>query len=214
MPKTKSLHFSCGGASMPATKRKLHPQIHPQSRCGVFGGPAAHSRHVIFTTTVRRAAFEAAGHERMTSLTRYTRHEIQIRAYDHLPPMARLIRAALDDAHGVLETRAELRPWLDRNDERDDQTVQAERGAETPDEDHANVELRLPRRILHTDLACHAEGKASRQVAQADGQAGTKVRVAREERVLVCATLHRARDDDGDDQAEDTTHPGENDRHD
>jgi len=52
---------------------------------------------------------------------------------------------------------AQLRRILRRDDERNDEAVEAERGAETPDEDHANVQLRLAARVLHTAVAAHAD---------------------------------------------------------
>jgi len=54
---------------------------------------------------------------------------------------------------------AQLRRVLRRNDERHDEAVQAERGAETPDEHHANVELGLAARVLHAAVAAHANGE-------------------------------------------------------
>mmetsp|Transcript_33988 Transcript_33988/g.109132 ORF Transcript_33988/g.109132 Transcript_33988/m.109132 type:complete len:222 (-) Transcript_33988:176-841(-) len=106
---------------------------------------------------------------------------------------------------------------LDGDDERDDQPVEAESGPKGPNEHHANVELGLPRGILHANLARHAHGQAGRQVAQPDRQPRAEVGVAGEERVGGRAVLWRGDvggDDHRDDEAKDAADTREDDGHD
>mmetsp|Transcript_51650 Transcript_51650/g.171159 ORF Transcript_51650/g.171159 Transcript_51650/m.171159 type:complete len:211 (+) Transcript_51650:262-894(+) len=106
---------------------------------------------------------------------------------------------------------------LDGDDERDDQPVEAEGGPKGPNEHHANVELGLPRGVLHANLARHAHGQAGRQVAQPDRQPRAEVGVAGEERVGGRAVLWRGDvggDDHRDDEAKDAADTREDDGHD
>ena len=113
---------------------------------------------------------------------------------------------------------AQLRRVLRRDDQRHNEAVEAEGGAETPDEDHANVQLWLAARVLHAAVATHSNREAGGEVAQADRKAGAKVGVGGVERVGRLAgarrQAHAGGDDDGDDEAEDAADAREDDRHD
>lgn len=152
---------------------------------------------------------------------------------------------AVDAAIGLHIATAQRAAILDRDDKRNNETVQAcgdelagsvlwtrygvklfytsrrrwsdiggwvrggeartKRRTEGPDKHHANVELRLPSRILHANLASHAHGEAGCEVAQAHSEARAQVRIAGEERVSRLAILRHGdvgRDDDRNDEAE------------
>jgi len=92
-------------------------------------------------------------------------------------------------AHGL---RAAARVGLGRENEANDEAVEAERLREDEDEDHADVELALLRVGAHARVANDANRNAGREPTQAAGKASRKVGEAGEGRVLRLAVGRRS----------------------
>mmetsp|Transcript_22617 Transcript_22617/g.27974 ORF Transcript_22617/g.27974 Transcript_22617/m.27974 type:complete len:200 (-) Transcript_22617:78-677(-) len=124
---------------------------------------------------------------------------------------------AEDAAVSVDLAAAERAAILNSNDEGNDESIQTKSRSKGPDEDHADVELRLPSRVLNANLSGHAHGKAGGKVAETNSEAGAQVCIAGEERVRRLALFGHGdvrRDDDSNNEAENAANTRENDRHD